>query len=50
MTYKAYLVFYNLEANAETREDWLYNEWHHGRIYMQDGKFYSTETGKEVKG
>lgn len=49
MTYAAYLKFYGLENTAENRENWLYNEWHHDRVYMYQGKFFSTMTGKEVK-
>ena len=49
MKYNSYLKFYGLENTEENRENWLYNEWHHGRAYMYDGKFYSTETGEEIK-
>ena len=49
MSYNAYLKYYNLKDTEENRENWLYNEWSHGRTYMHEGKFYSVETGKEVK-
>lgn len=49
MTYTAYLRFYALTDNKSTREDWLYNEWIHGRVYQYEGKFYSVKTGEEVK-
>lgn len=48
MTYKNYLEFYNLTENEETHKDWLYNEWRKGNVYLYEGKFYSTTTGKEV--
>lgn len=49
MTYASYLKFYGLTESEATREDWLYNEWNHGRVYMYEGKFFSTANGKEVK-
>ena len=49
MKYESYLKFYGLEDTEESREDWLHNEWSHGRVYRSSGKFYSVETGKEVK-
>ena len=48
MTYKTYLEFYGLTDNAENHESWLYNEWHHGRLYMYNGEFYNTYTNKKV--
>ena len=49
MTYFEYIKFYNIPKNQQTREDWLYSEWHHGRVYMYEGNFYSTATGERVK-
>ena len=49
MSYEAYLDFYGLENSEETRQDWLYNEWHHGRAYKFEGEFYSTETGEKLE-
>lgn len=48
MTYNQYIKFYGLERSKETREDWLYNEWNHGRVYRYNGEFYSVATGKKV--
>lgn len=48
MKYAEYLKFYGLADTEENREDWLYNEWHHGRAYMYEGEFYSTYTGKKI--
>ena len=49
MTYTTYLKFYGLEKNKQTRENWLFNEWLHGRVYQYNGKFFSTTTGEEIK-
>jgi hypothetical protein len=48
MSYNFYLKFYGLTENEHTREDWLYHEWSHGRVYMCAGKFFSVTTGKEI--
>lgn len=48
MTYKQYIKFYGLSDSKQTREDWIYNEWNHGRVYQYNGEFYSTTTGKKV--
>ena len=49
MKYADYLSFYNLEDTEENHENWLYNEWHHGRAYKYENKFFSTTTGEEIK-
>ena len=49
MTYNTYLKFYGLKDTAENRENWLYSEWRHGRVYKYEDKFFSVETGKEIK-
>lgn len=49
MTYLQYINFYRLEKNEETKENWLANEHIHGRAYLYGGKYYSVETGEELK-
>lgn len=49
MMYADYLKFYCLADTKESREDWLASEWSKGRLYMQDGEYYDTETGEKVK-
>lgn len=49
MEYTEYLKFYGLADTAENRENWLASEWSKGRLYMQDGEYYCTATGKKVK-
>ena len=48
MKYTAFLKLYDLKDTPESREDWLASEWSKGRLYMQDGEYYSTETGEKV--
>lgn len=48
MKYTAFLKLYDLKDTPETREDWLASEWSKGRLYLQDGEYYCTETGKKV--
>jgi hypothetical protein len=48
MKYADYLKFYGLADTEESHEDWLHNEWHHGRAYMYEGQFYSTTTGEKL--
>lgn len=48
MTYPEYIKFYGLEETEATREDWIHNEWNHGRVYQHKGEFFSTTTGKKV--
>ncbi len=48
MTYTAYLRFYGIKDTKENREGWLYSLWSKGIVYMENGKFYYVETGKEV--
>lgn len=48
MKYADYLKFYGLADTEESHEDWLYNEWHHGRAYMYEGEFFSTSTGDKL--
>lgn len=48
MTYAEYLNFYHLENTEDNRENWLYNDWHHGRAYLYNGTFYSTSTGEKI--
>lgn len=49
MNYTEYLDFYGLAENEDTRRDWLYSLWDKGVVYRCDGKFYSTENGKEIR-
>ena len=45
---KEYLTFYDLDATDETYVDWLYTEWHHGRVYKFEGEFFDVSTGEKV--
>lgn len=49
MKYPAYLNLYDLKDTPQSREDWLASEWSKGRLFMQDGEYYSTETGEKVQ-
>ena len=49
MNYELYLMMYDLADTKESREDWLHTEWIRGNLYKECGKFYSVETGEEVK-
>lgn len=49
MTYAAYLKFYGLKDTADNRDNWLYAQWAKGNLYKRGDKFFSIETGKEVK-
>ncbi len=48
MSYAEYLRFYNLEANEETRNAWLWSLWCKGLVYQYNGEFFDIETGKKV--
>ena len=48
MSYTAYLKFYKLADSKQTREDWLFNEWQHGRVYQYNGEFFSTTTTEKI--
>ena len=48
MNYDEYLAFYRLPRSKATHNDWLYNEWHHGRAYQHEGEFYSVGTGEKL--
>lgn len=50
MSYSEFLRFYGLPDNKESLEAWEFNEWSHGRAYLEAGRFYSTETGAELNG
>ena len=49
MKYSEYMRFYGLKDTTENRENWLASEWSKGRLYLQDGEYYDTETGEKVK-
>ena len=48
MKYTAYLKLYGLADTAGNHDNWLASEWSKGRLYMYEGEYYSTETGKKV--
>lgn len=48
MNYNEYLAFYGLPCSMATHNDWLYNEWYHGRAYQHEGEFYSIVTGENL--
>lgn len=48
MKYTSYLKLYGLKDTPQSRENWLASEWSKGRLYMQDGEYYSTETVEKV--
>ena len=49
MNYELYLMLYDLADTKDSREDWLHKEWSRGNLYKEGGKFFSVETGEEVK-
>ena len=49
MNYELYLMMYDLADTKDSHEDWLHKEWSRGNLYKEGGKFYSVETGEEVK-
>lgn len=48
MNYPEYLQFYDLPETPESHDDWLYNEWRHGRAHLYDGVFYRMGTGENL--
>ena len=48
MNYNEHLAFYQVPRSKKTHDDWLYNEWYHGRAYQDEGEFYCVVTGEKI--